>query len=558
MRPLRGKFATQRSYSHPGTILLQPGTSATDPALDASARLDSPGYFASHWRSLDYFNLYRLILAATLSVLALLGALGNVIGQGSPALFRTASFMYLGGAAMFVLTIRARSPNFRLQLSAHIFADIVFITLLMAASGGVSSGLGLLLLISLASGGLVGEGRLVLFYAALASVATLLMQADQGLQESSWASHFLQAGLLCLGYFSVAWLAHALTSRALRSERQAHTQAKELARLSRIHALVAGDLPDGIVAVDRDSVIFYSNDAASQLIGADRPPAAREPLKQYAPLLAGQLLTNRVSHASQGYPLTIMGRRFLPRYQPLPRNEGTIIILEDLNRREQIARQLKLAALGQLTANIAHEIRNPLSAIQQASQLLREESENPVTGKLTALIENNVRRLDRLVSDVLVLNRRDRLQPENIRLMEFLPSWLQEWRIAEDLPENAVIISMHADLPPICFDPQHLRQILWNLVRNAWRHGSKRLGSVKLAVRPQGTQVQLDIQDDGPGIAPGDRERLFEPFFTTEAQGTGLGLYIARELAEANQARLEETGSRTGACFTLTVETGPC
>jgi two-component system sensor histidine kinase PilS (NtrC family) len=526
--------------------------------LTLSARLDSPGYFASHWRSLDYFNLYRLTLAAVLSLLALLGALGNVVGQQSPGLFRAASFMYLGAAAMFVLTIRARSPNFRLQLSAHIISDILFVTLLMAASGGVTSGLGLLLLISLASGGLVGQGRLVLFYASLASVATLLMQASQGLTESSWASHFFQAGLLCLGYFSIAWLAHKLTIRALYSERQASSQAEELARLSRIHALVAGDLPDGIVAVDNDGAIFYSNMAATQLMGSERPPNAGESIIQYAPILASQWQANRIQASTHGRPLTIMGRRFLPRYQPLPRSEGTVIVLEDLNRREQIARQLKLAALGQLTANIAHEIRNPLSAIQQASQLLREESSTETSSKLTVLIENNVRRLDRLVSDVLLLNRRDRLKPETIHLEEFLPGWLKEWLAAEDLPENAVIITMPGELPALCFDPHHLRQILWNLTRNAWRHSKKSPGSVTLTVQHHDNQLLLDISDDGAGIPEKNRERLFEPFFTTEAQGTGLGLYIARELAEANQARLDEVGSDSGACFRLNMEAGAC
>ncbi|MGA7178617.1 MAG: ATP-binding protein [Thiobacillaceae bacterium] len=538
---------------------MQPGTPAAEPALNLSSRLGSPGYFASHWRSLDYFNLYRLTLAAVLSLLALLGALGNMVGQDSPGLFRAASFMYLGAAAMFVLTIRARSPNFRLQLSVHICADIVFVTLLMAASGGVTSGLGLLLLISLASGGLVGQGRLVLFYASLASVATLVMQANQRLHELARDSHFFQAGLLCLGYFSIAWLAHRLTIRALYSERQASSQAEELARLSRIHALVAGDLPDGIVAVDSDGLIFYSNVAAIQLIGAERIPGAGEPLAHYAPLLADQWQASRSRNASQGRPLAIMGRRFLPRYQPLPRNEGTVIVLEDLNRREQIARQLKLAALGQLTANIAHEIRNPLTAIQQASQLLREESgPNEATGKLTSMIESNVRRLDRLVSDVLVLNRRDRLRPETIALPDFLSVWLKEWQVAEDLPKNAVITTMRDDLPPICFDPHHLRQILWNLARNAWRHSHKQAGSVKISAQRLDNQLQLDIRDDGSGIPAAARERLFEPFFTTEAQGTGLGLYIARELAEANQARLDEVGDNTGACFRLTIEAGIC
>lgn len=521
--------------------------------------MGSHGYFASHWRSLDYFNLYRLILAAVLSLLALTSVPGQMLGQQSPALFRAGSLMYLGAAAMFVLSIRARSPDFRLQLLVHLGADIVFITVLMSASGGVASGLGLLLLISLASGGLVGEGRLVLFYAALASVATLLMQANHVLRESPAASGFFQAGLLCLGYFTVAWLAHRLTSRALRSELQAATQAEELARLSRIHALVAGDLPDGIVAIDGHGRIFFVNEAATRLMGTQHPPTPGEPLKLYAPLLNSQWQTQQAQTSGHGQPLAVQGRRFLPRYHRLPAEEGVVIVLEDLNRREQIARQIKLASLGQLTANIAHEIRNPLSAIQQASQLLREEAlTTPASEKLTRLIENNVRRLDRLVSDVLMLNRRDRLRPETIRLAEFMPVWLQEWRLAEDLPENAVIMAMPADLPPICFDPQHLRQILWNLGRNAWRHSRKDRGSVKVSAQVQNGQLQLDVLDDGPGISAHDRERLFEPFFTTVPQGTGLGLYIARELAEANQARLDETGNETGACFRLNLEAGAC
>ena len=364
--------------------------------------------------------------------------------RNRPALFRTVSLMYLGAASMFVLSIRARSPDFRLQLLAHIVADIAFITLLMAASGGVGSGLGLLLLVSLASGGLVGEGRLVLFYAALASVATLLMQAHRMLQDPSYASiHFFQAGLLCMGYFSVAWLAHRLTTRALRSELQAAIQAEELGRLSRIHALVAGDLPDGIVAVDNVGRIFFANEAAARLTGTARPPRAGEPLNLYAPLLGDQWQNQHGESPAQRQTLTVHGRRFLPRYHPLPADEGVVIVLEDLNRRERIARQLKLAALGQLTANIAHEIRNPLSAIQQASQLLREETAGAAAAeKLTRLIENNVRRLDRLVNDVLMLNRRDRLRPETIQLTDFLPVWLEEWRLAEDLPENAVIMTM--------------------------------------------------------------------------------------------------------------------
>jgi two-component system sensor histidine kinase PilS (NtrC family) len=533
---------------------LQPRTPAAEAEL--TPRLPSPGYYASHWRSLDYFNLYRLTLAAVFSLFSLAGVLGNVVGQHSPNLLRTSSILYLGAAALFVLTIRARNPNFRIQLTAHIFTDIAFITLMMYASGGVTSGLSLLLLASLASGGLVGEGRLVLFYAAVASVATLIMQVRMNLVEGMPTDNLFQTGLLCIGYFSIAWLAHRLTIRALRSEHQAARRSGELDRLSRIHALVAGDLPDGIMAVDNEGKIFYSNPAAWQLIGGGRLPDAGESLLSYAPSLSSQWLKGA---SGDGRLLNLSGRRLLPHYHALPNQEGTIILLEDIQRREQHARQQKLAALGQLTANIAHEIRNPLSAIRQAAQLLHEETADETSHKLTSMIESNVRRLDSMVNDVLMLNRRDRLQPETLSLQNFVPAWLKEWLIAEEMPKNAVIISMEDSLSPVCFDPQHLRQILWNLARNAWRHGSHTPESVRLAVRQKGSELQIDIRDDGPGISGQNRERLFEPFFTTDPQGTGLGLYIARELAEANRARLDETGNdESGACFRLSLDAGPC
>ncbi|MCA1978157.1 MAG: HAMP domain-containing histidine kinase, partial [Thiobacillus sp.] len=232
-------------------------------------------------------------------------------------------------------------------------------------------------------------------------------------------------------------------------------------------------------------------------------------------------------------------------------DDTRVLLLEDPSQAEQAAQRLKLAALGRLTANIAHEIRNPLSAISQAAQLLREDTHDPAQAKLTAIIENNARRLDRLVEEVLTLNRRDRLNPTDFDAAA-LGALVEELRQTEEIPPGAVIVNM-SDTLHFQFDPDHLRQIVWNLMRNAWRYSQQQAGSLRVEAGTQGGQVYLDIADDGPGVAPEHQGKLFEPFFTTAAQGTGLGLFLARELAEANRAALRFVPGTGGARFRLSL-----
>ena len=185
---------------------------------DVLPRPVTPGYYASHWRSLDYFNLYRLTLAAALVFTSLLFSDSDLFRPGASERFQGFAYAYLVIAALFVLGIRARWPGFQIQLTAHIIADIILVTLLMTTSERLAGGLGLLLVISIASGGLVGSGRLTLLYAAMASIAVLLQHGFSILSGSHGTDSFFQIGLLCAGYFAIGWLAHALTQRALRSE----------------------------------------------------------------------------------------------------------------------------------------------------------------------------------------------------------------------------------------------------------------------------------------------------------------------------------------------------
>jgi len=235
-------------------------------------------------------------------------------------------------------------------------------------------------------------------------------------------------------------------------------------------------------------------------------------------------------------------------------NGGTLIYLEDLGRAQNEAQQMKLAAMGRLTASIAHEVRNPLSAINQAAQLLEEDgSVAPEGRRLLSMIRSNSKRIDRIVGEVLQLNRRDRQQPEVIQLGDFVRALTDEIIQAESIPPGGVVIDITDDLL-VMFDRGHLNQIAWNLVRNAWQHCQKRDASIRIAARPgyMGDAVICELGDDGPGVPAEFRAQIFEPFFTTRPGGTGLGLYIARELADANGAALELLPRSPGAIFRMT------
>ena len=243
------------------------------------------------------------------------------------------------------------------------------------------------------------------------------------------------------------------------------------------------------------------------------------------------------------------------RFVPIGRSKqvGAVIFLEDPTRIQAEARQLKLAALGRLTANIAHEVRNPLGAISHAAQLLQEEpGVSSTSARLITIINENSRRLDRMVNDVLRLNRGDRAHRERFRLIEFLRGFVEQFTQIERIDAGLFRIEA-ADDPEVLFDRSHLNQVMWNLCRNALRHSRRGQASIVIRVtteRAAGT-VKLDVVDDGPGVPPEGRAQLFEPFFTTAAGGTGLGLYIAREVCEANGATLDFVETVRGAQFTV-------
>jgi len=506
------------------------------------------------WRSLRYFNLYRLALASFFVFLA--GAFGSSLSL-SPrnwTLFFVSSLIYAAVAAFSFVPLRLRWPRFTWQLAGQIGTDIVGLTVLSYASGGIQSSIGLLLLVSLAAAGLISRGKITLFFAALASIAALLEHAYAVLHDDADVALYVQVGLLCMSYFAVAWLAHTLAKYAVDSQLLAQRRGRDLVSLSEANRLVMRDMQDGVLVVDGEGMIMQMNARAERLLRKSIGPESS--LSATFPILFGQYaLWKQAGSASRDTLQLDVGLQARLRFVPIERDaaNGAVIFLEDMQRVRAEAQQIKLAALGRLTANIAHEVRNPLSAISYATELLQEEPGDAKHQRLLQIVLDNTQRINQIVQDVMQLNRRDRAQPEVFELEAMLRTFVEEFDSAERF-EPGVMVLAGMTGREVRFDRGHLRQVLWNLCRNALRYGRKLPGSLVLTMSAEDGRVMLAVQDDGPGISVEHQGKLFEPFFTTAPEGTGLGLYIAKELCEANGALLEyHTGEgQAGACFCIT------
>lgn len=508
------------------------------------------------WVSLKYFNLYRIAVAATFLITTEIYGDSLTLGSHRLEVFRAVSACYLGLGVVLHVVMRNLRDFFNLQLSVHVGIDIVALTLLMYASSGLRSGLGVMLLISLTASALVAPRRLTFLYAALAAIALLIEQTYWVLAFDFPTANYLGPALLAIGCFVTAGVTGQLAQRMVANETLARQRGRELEMQMRVNQLVIEDMHDGVLVLDPDGRVVQSNPHAVHLLGGK--PVRGVELEQLLRGFGERWSQWRATAGRRSEPavfeVSARGRDLRVRLlEAGTEEEYAVAFLEDTTELREQAEQLKLAALGRLTANIAHEIRNPLSAISHAAELLDEEERAADRLRLTRIIGDNTRRLERLVSDVLQLNRRDRISTERVNLNRTLAEFVEEYAGNESVAIERFALECARELH-VHFDRGHLRQVLWNLVRNAVRHASQRPGSIRLALRAYGNQVELSVVDDGPGVAKAHQPQLFEPFFTTSSSGTGLGLYLARELCAANRARLEYVDSDPGAHFRIICE----
>jgi len=506
----------------------------------------------ARWRLLAYFSGYRLIVAGFFFGIALFSERSLNIGSQAPRLFLWTSGAYLALSVLILLLQSRWRQAFDLQLTAQVLADIVCLTLMLYASGGAKSGMAMMLIVVLVGAALVGQGRLVLFYAAVASLLLLAEQAWRVIFLHGDAGDFFYTGLTCIGLFGAAVVARLLANRMIANEELARRRGIELADQLRINERVIRDMQDGVLVIDAQGRVRQCNPRARALLGCSiQQPQS---LEDFSSLLAEEfrLRQSRGIESERIMLAPTTGRQLRVRFLPPGEGGNALIFIEDVGKLKQEARQVKLAALGRLTANLAHEIRNPLAAISHAAELLGDELAGEGDQRLTRIILDNAQRINRLVSEVVELGRRDRVNPETIELAEFVHRLIDE----RGLQDAALAARIAIQVPVgrcVRFDRGHLYRVIANLLDNALHYASQAAGAVRIWFDESAVNLRpsLHIADDGKGIDALERDRVFEPFFTTRANGTGLGLYIARELCEANGARLILLENAPGAHFCI-------
>ena len=490
------------------------------------------------WRVLRALCVYRLIMAPILAAVFFSGQAPDFLSIGRPGLFQAMTYAWFAAGSLLMIALVSRAPPFEHQIVLHGISDLTAVSGLLFASSGMGSGLGMLLLIPVLGLGMVLPPRLATLAAAIGTVALFAVELSRQYPDDWTARPLTEAGVLGAAMFVIAISASTVAVRARRSEARAAQAGSALSDLSRINDTIVATMRSGVMVVDEALRVRTLNEAARDLLRTHGGVTGLS-LDQFAPDIAQDIERWRQGRTSASVR---MGTRDLVlRYTAL--GPGTrspvLVLLEDAQRARDEAQRLKLAALGRLSASIAHEIRNPLSAITQAVELLDAAKDAQEADALRRVIHRHAKRIDGIVQDVSDISRGRPPEPDHRPLAELLGLAYRQFQEGDQACAQRVTLHLDTDAVSrqtiVHFDSDHFCRILHNLWRNSVEHGAH---SIRMRALPATARILLHIRDDGKGIEPGMNETIFEPFYTTSTKGTGLGLYLARTLCEANGALL--------------------
>ena len=502
------------------------------------------------WRGPGTLNVFRVLIALMLIGLFFAGDEPRLIGDRYPAVFSATAAGYLVFAIVTGFAIRFRWVTAGPQILTQIPIDIAAIVILMHASGGIESGLGGLLVVFVGAGSLILPFQIPAFFAAVATLAILGEQLFSQIGGVSDASNFTAAGVLGAIIFAISLAARPLARRIQFSEALARQRGVDLANLSELNEYIVQHLRESIVVLDAGNRIRLINASAARLLGADQNTNGMD-IGEISRELAGYVGTwRRDFSASAHTDLTVAAdgdssqikAHLAPLGKDSQRSGPILVFLEDSSLMNARVQQSKLASLGRLSASIAHEIRNPVGAMSHAGQLLAEsDTLSNDDLRLTEIIRTHAERVSMIIENVLQLSRRESSRPERFELEPWLRDFAQEFTRTLELQEGELSVSRAEPGIEIRMDPSHLRQVLWNLCDNAVKYASETGGIlVELQTGRTGRtgQPYLEVLDQGHGIDEATADKIFEPFYTARSGGTGLGVYISRELCELNRATL--------------------
>lgn len=505
------------------------------------------------WRLLRLLSLYRLLLISALLLTYESGFSTVLFEQPLSHLFRYTCNGYAIIALLLLWPLFARRPMLTIQAQIQFVIDAVALGMLVYASGGVPNGMGILLITPGIATAILLTPRIALMQAA---TATLVMFGEELFRQSKSgfsAAEFTVTGFLGLMFFATMLAANTVAVRARRSEALAERVGSDLASMSRLNDSIIEHMQTGVLVVNAQRRLRSSNAAAGRLLHANLTNG--HALANGAPELDKALYEWMVGAAPAPTVISAGVVDVTPRFTRLGWGEDApiLILLEDAGALHEQAQQMKLAALGRLSASIAHEIRNPLSAISHAGQLLSEAPElQGENQRLLGMIQRHGARIDKIIRDVLSISRGEAREIATLPLKNWLLRTANLYQEGYPLNPRPIELAGIPDNLLVDFDPDHLQQVLFNLWDNSFEHAGENSVQVRVSAGPGPSgAVWLAVRDNGPGIPEQLTEQIFEPFFTTAARGTGLGLYLSRSLCEYNQTKLVHVPQAEGTCFRI-------
>ena len=473
----------------------------------------------------------------------------RIIGEIEPNVAALVLIAMLAFAIVELLLIRRRWPDVLLQTYGQFAFDLITIVLLLHTSGGVVSGIGGLLVVSVGTLGLLVPLDRALLLAALSTFVLLGEQSLSVVRGLTDSGNFAATGILAAVIFVITGIVQVLRKQIVETQALATQRGVDLQNLVELNEYIIQHLRESIVVVDGENEIRLLNESGASLLGVRGDLRGRR-LGELAPALEARLMRWREGQDTLTESTFVLesdqqGTKIEPHFSRLgdDRREGVVIFLEDTSLILERVQQTKLAALGRLSASIAHEIRNPLGALSHAGQLLAEsDSIGADEQRLTDIIRVNSQRVSRIVDSVLSLSKNDQTRPQKIDLKGWLEGFADEFTKTQELYEGAISLRSDSLDLEAEMDRTHLHQVLWNLCDNAVKYASEAAGAIAVELYCGRLETSgrpyLDVIDSGPGIEPEMVEHIFEPFYTAQPGGTGLGLYISRELCERNSASL--------------------